>query len=140
MKRAHVYTPSKLLPGEGHFLRQHGFTRWMSADLIQTATDVLKNLRLVAIYAECSPDNSQHRYLLWHPPEGCGIEIRSGRTKAQFDQYDNDNLERGWLLLSLHINERDLYSAVWISPEHLKTASRFLASYGITPASQMLVT
>jgi hypothetical protein len=71
---------------------------------------------------------------------GCECEVHSGCTPAQFEEFDRGYLERGWLLLSLHISEGDLYSAVWITQEHVKIAGRFLASYGITPASQMLVT
>jgi hypothetical protein len=128
-----VYTPSRLLPGETELLRRHSFTRWMSRDLLQPASDFLKHLRLLAIYAECSPA-SEHRYLLWHPPEGCGFEIRSGRTREQFEAYDHANVERSWALLSLHINECDLHSAVWVSANHEETARKVLAAYGITPA------
>ncbi len=88
------YTPSKLLPGEGEFLRHHGFTRWMSRDLLQPASDFLKNLRLLAIYVECSSEDL-HRYLCWHPPKGCAFEIRSGRTLEQFEEFDRGNLARG---------------------------------------------
>jgi len=129
----YTYTPSKLLPGEGELLRQHAFTRWMSRDLLQPATDFLKNLGLVAIYAECSSENL-HRYLCWHPPEGWGCEIRSGRTLDQFEEFDSGNRARGWPLLSLHITEGNVYSAVWISPNHYETAQKVLAGYGITPA------
>jgi hypothetical protein len=129
------YTPSKMLPGEGELLRQHGFTRWMSFDLLQPATDFLKNLGLLAIYAECSLDN-QHRYLCWHPPEGWGCEIRSGRLLEQFEKFDEGNLQRGWPLLSLHVNESSIYSAVWVSPNIHETAKRVLAQYGITPANR----
>jgi len=133
-----TYNPSKMLPGEGELLRRHAFTRWMSRDLLQPASDFLRNLRLLALYAECSPENG-HRYLLWHPPEGCGFEVRSGRTLAQFEEYDRGNLARGWVLLSLHINECDIYSAVWISPEHVETAKQVLAGYGITVAARTLL-
>jgi hypothetical protein len=130
------YAPSKLLPGEGEILRQHGFTRWMSRDLLQPAGDFLKNLRLLAIYAECSSENL-HRYLCWHPPEGCASEIRSGRALEQFEEFDSGNRARGWPLLSLHVNERGIYSAVWISPNHYETAQKVLAGHGITPANRM---
>jgi hypothetical protein len=133
----YIYTPSKLLPGEDELFRQHGFTRWMSRDLLQPATDFLKNLGLLAIYAECSSENL-HRYLCWHPPEGWGCEIRSGRTLDQFEGFDSGNRARGWPLLSLHVNECDIYSAVWISPNHYETAKKVLARYGITPASREL--
>jgi len=133
----YTYTPSKLLPGEGEFLRQHSFTRWMSPDLLQAAGDFLKNIGLLAIYAECSPENL-HRYLCWHPPENWGCEIRSGRTLDQFETFDSGNLARGWPLLSLHVNERGIYSAVWISPNHYETAKRILTCHGITPAERTL--
>jgi len=138
MKTNYTYTPSRLLPGETELLRQHSFTRWMSRDLLQAAGDFLKNLRLLAIYAECSPDGG-HRYLLWHPPEGCFFEIRSGRTLEQFEEYDRANIARGWPLLSLHINERDIHSAVWVSANHIETAQKVLAAYGITPASRTVL-
>jgi len=38
--------------------------------------------------------------------------------------------------LSLHINERDIYSAVWISPNCYEVAKTYLAFYGISPASR----
>jgi hypothetical protein len=131
----YTYTPSKLLPGEGEFLRQRGFTRWMSRDLLQPASDFLKNLGLLAIYAECSSENL-HRYLCWHPPEGWGCEIRSGRTLEQFETFDSGNLSRGWPLLSLHVNERGIYSAVWLAPNHIEMAQKVMAAHGITPASR----
>ena len=130
-----TYTPSKLLSGDTELLRRHSFTRWMSRDLLQPANDFLKNLRLLAIYAETSSDHL-HRYLCWHPPQGCAFEVRSGRTFEQFEAFDHTNIARGWALLSLHISECDIYSAVWIGPEHLETAQKVLAAYGITPAGR----
>ena len=132
------YVASRLSLGETEMLRRHSFTRWMSRDLLQAASDFLRNLRLLAIYAECSSENL-HRYLCWHPPVGCAFEVRSGRTYEQFEEFDRRNLERGWLLLSLHVNECDLYSAVWISPEHFERATTFLAEHGISPASRTAV-
>jgi hypothetical protein len=129
------YLPSRLLVGETELLRRHSFTRWMSRDLLTPASDFLRNLRLLALYAECSSEGL-HRYLCWHPPEGSGFEVRSGRTLEKFEQLDRGNQERGWPLLSLHINECDLYSAVWISPGHYETAKQLLAVYGITPAQR----
>lgn len=131
----YTYTPSKLLLGETELLRQHSFTRWMSRDLLQPASDFLFNLRLPAIYAECSSEGL-HRYICWHPPEGCAIELRSGRTLEQFEKFDHGNVARNWPLLSLHINECHIYSAGWIEPAHYETAKKVLASYGITPASR----
>ena len=129
------YTPSKLLPGEGEFRRGHAFTRWMSRDLRQAAVDFLRHLCLLPIYGECSPED-MHRYLCWHPPIDGLCEVRTGRAREQFEKYDQGNLARGWPLLSLHINERAIFSAVWISPDHYETAKAVLASYGITPASR----
>jgi hypothetical protein len=129
------YKPSELLPGEGEFLRERSFTRWMSRDLLQTASDFLKNIGLLALYAETSPDD-KHRYLCWHPPEGWGSEIRSGRTREQFLEFDRTNQARGWPLLSLHINERQIYSAIWISPQHYELAKHVLAHHGIKPAAR----
>jgi hypothetical protein len=129
------YVPSRLLTGETELLRRHSFTRWMSRDLLQPASEFLRNLRLLALYAECSSEGL-HRYLCWHPPEGCAFEVRSGRTLEQFEQFDRANQERGWPLLSLHLNECDLYSAVWISAAHYEIARKLLGAYGITPASR----
>ena len=132
----HTYTASKLLPGEGEFLRAHGFTRWMSADLLQPASEFLRNLHLLPLYAECSPEKL-YRYLCWHPPQGALFEVRLGRTLGQFEEFDRGNIERGWPLLSLHVNESDVYSAVWISANHFETAKKLLTVYGITPASRV---
>jgi len=107
----------------------------MSYDLLQAATDFCKNLGLVAIYTECSREHLT-RYLFWRPPEGARVEIRSGRTEEQFRAFEQANLAKGWRLLSLHINENEIYSAVWISPEHYETAVAMLAVYGITPAQR----
>jgi len=131
----YTYTPSKLVSGDIEFLRQHAFTRWMSADLLQPASEFLRNLHLLPLYAECSSENL-YRYLCWHPPQGALFEVRSGRTLGQFEEFDRGNIERGWPLLSLHINESDVYSAVWISANHHETAKKVLAIYGITPASR----
>ena len=128
------YTPSRLSP-EGQFLREHGFTRWMSRDLLQPASDFLANLRLVAIYAETSADGSC-RYLPWQPPEKCRFEVRSGRTRKQFEGFDRANMARGWPLLMLHVNEKDIRSAVWLDPESFGVACKILAIYGIAPAER----
>jgi hypothetical protein len=127
------YTPSCLLPGDPAILRELTFTRWMSRDLLQAASDFLRNLHLIALYAETSPEGLC-RYLCWHPPKGCAFEVHSGRTREQFEQFDQGNIARGWALLTLHVNESDIYSAVWISPAHLETATAMLARYGISPA------
>jgi len=139
MKTPYIFIPSELAAGETEFLRQHGFTKWMSADLLQMATDFLKKLGLMPVYAEYSSDK-KHRYLLWQAPANFACEVRSGRTVEQFIGYDNGNIDRGWKLLSLQINPDGFYSAVWVPDEHVKAAQRFLNGYGITPASRMLKT
>ena len=129
------YLPSRTLQGETERIRQHSFTRWMSRDLTQAAVDFCRNLGLHSIYSECSPDRLT-RYLFWKPPEGMRFEIRSGRTFEQFQAFDLANEERGWLLLTLHINECDIYSAVWISPDGYEAATAMLGFYGVTPAQR----
>ena len=59
-------------------------------------------------------------------PQGAMIEVRSGRTKAQFEEFDRVNHERNLPLLSLHLNESEIYSAVWISRDHFETAKAVL--------------
>ena len=135
METPTTYRPSRTLSGDTERIRQHSFTRWMSRDLLQAATDFCKNIGLVSIYSECSPDGLT-RYLFWRTPPGARVEIRSGRTEEQFKMLDQANSARKWPLLSLHINESDLYSAVWISAEHYETACSVLAVYGITPAQR----
>ena len=130
-----IYTPSRLLTGATEMLRQHSVTRWMSKDLTQAAGDFCRNLGLMPIYCECSPDHLT-RYLFWRLPQGAQIEVRSARTKEQFEQYDRAARARNWPLLSLHINESDIYSAVWISLDHFETAKAFLAAHGITCAER----
>jgi hypothetical protein len=132
-----TYTASNLLPGAGEILRERSFTRWMSPDLRQSCVEFVKTVGLLPIYTECSPENLG-RYLFWHPPEDCRFEIRSGRTYEQFEAYDAANISHGFPLLSLHINENKIYSAVWISGNHEQTAKQVLASYGITPAGRTL--
>jgi hypothetical protein len=131
MKSPITYIPSKLLTGETELLRQHSFTRWMSRDLAQAAVDFCKNLRLFVAYAETSPDNLT-RYLFWQLPQDALTEVRSGRPREKFEEFDLANKTRNSRLLSLHINEKDLYSAVWISPEHFEVAKAFLKAHGIT--------
>ncbi len=135
METPTTYDPSRTLSGDTERIRQHSFTCWMSRDLLQAATDFCKNIGLVSIYSECSPDGLT-RYLFWKTPPGARVEIRSGRTQEQFKEFDQANIGRKWPLLSLHINECDLYSAVWISPEHYETACSILAFYGVTPAQR----
>ncbi len=130
-----TYVPSKLLPGPMEPLRQQSFTRWMSCDLRQAAVDFCRNIGLLPVYTECSPDH-QTRYLFWKPPQGACLEVRSGRIKEKFEELDRVNRARDWRLLSLHINESDVYSAVWIAPDHFETAKAFLAAHGITGAER----
>jgi hypothetical protein len=130
-----TYTPSETLAGETERIREHSFTRWMSRELLQAAADFCKNIGLVPIYAECSGDESM-RYLFWRPPPGALVEVRSGRAIEQFKRLDEANAEKGRTLLSLHVNERDMYSAVWVSSGHYDTATAMLAVYGITPAQR----
>jgi hypothetical protein len=135
MKTTHKYITSKLLAGDSELLRQQTFTRWMSRDLMQAAGDFCRNLGLVPIYCECSPDHLT-RYLFWRVPQGALFEVRSGRTKGRFEEFDCVNRERNYRLLSLHVNETDIYSAVWISSDHFETARNFLAAHGITVAER----
>lgn len=127
------HTPSQVLAGETERLRHHSFTRWMSRDLLQVATDFLRNIGMVPIYAEHATDGTG-RYLLWSPPPDAYFEVRSGRTEEQFQQFDAANVQRGWPLLSLHVNRSGLHSAVWTSQAHEETAVAVLAAYGITRA------
>ena len=128
---------SELLNGDAGRLRDRAFTRWMSGDLRQAATDFCGNIGLHAIYCECSPD-SLTRYLFWNTPCEAQFEVRSGRTRVQFEAFDTANNVRRLSLLSLHVTEGGIYSAVWISADHFETASAVLASYGITPARRLL--
>ena len=48
--------------------------------------------------------------------------MRSARSKEWFAEHDATNRERKMPLLSLHINDSDVYSAVWISEDHFKAA------------------
>ncbi len=133
MNSSTSFTASKILGGESELIRQHSFTRWMSRDLMQAAGDFCRNLGLIPIYCECSPDHLT-RYIFWRPPQGAGFDVRSGRAKDKFEELDKANRERSWKLLSLHVNEADVYSAVWISPDHYETAKAFLLAHGITAA------
>lgn len=133
-----VYLPSRLLPGETEMIRKHSFTRWMSSDLLQASTDFCRNIGLVSIYSECSSER-QFRCLLWRPPQETVFEIRSGRSRRQFEEFDQRNREKGRPLLTLHLNELDIYSAVWISAAHHEPAAKFLAAHGILPAERKTV-
>jgi hypothetical protein len=135
MKTPATYVPSKLLAGEIEVIRQHSLTRWMSRDLTQAAVDFCRNLGLVPAYCETSPDHLT-RYLFWRLPQGAAIEVRSGRSKDKFEEYDRANGERNSRLLSLHVNESDIYSAVWISADYFETAKAVLVAHGITCAER----
>jgi hypothetical protein len=130
-----TYIPSRTLPGNTELIREHSFTRWLSRDLLQAATDFCKNIGLVSLYSEYSRDGAT-RYLLWKPPQGAFFEVRSGRKLEQFKAFDLANIERGWPLLSLHVSEDAIYSGVWISPDCYETAKSMLALHGITPAER----
>lgn len=130
------YNASKLLTGNFELLRQHSFTRWMSRDLMQAAVDFCPNLGLVPIYCECSTEHLT-RYVFWRAPKGALIEVRSGRRREEFEQFDRINQERNLKLLALHINESDIYSAVWVSADHHLTATAFLLALGITAAERL---
>jgi hypothetical protein len=133
MKAPSNYTQSKLLNGKTEALREQGFTRWMPRDLTQAAVEFCRYIGLLPVYSECSSEHLT-RYLFWQPPQGAMVEVRSGRTRDQFEEFDRVNRTRNMQLLSLHINESNIYSAVWFSTNHLKTAKTFLKTYGITPA------
>ena len=135
MKTSATYVPSKLLAGEIEVFRQHSFTRWLSRDLMQAAVDFCRNLGLVPAYCECSPDHLT-RYLFWRLPQGAAIEVRSGRSKEKFEEHDRANQARNLRLLSLHINESDIYSAVWISADYFEIAKAILVAHGITCAER----
>jgi hypothetical protein len=128
------YVPSELRSGDTESVRQRAFTRWMSRDLLQAATDFCKNIGHVAAYCESSKDTT--RYLFWQMPPGACCEVRSGRTKEKFEDFDRMNRQRGWRLLSLHVSDQELYSAVWISAQHYEAGVAFLRLFGISPAEQ----
>ena len=129
------YTPSRLLNGDAGLLREHALTNWMSRDLLQATTDFAKNIGLLALYTETDKEG-RGRYLFWHAPEGWGCEIRSGRTLEQFTEFDRRNVERGWPLLTLHVNEAGIHSAVWLAPNHRQLAIKILSGYGVLPAEK----
>ena len=66
------------------------------------------------VYCECSPDHLT-RYLFWKLPAEALMEVRSGRTREKFEEFDRANRDKNRRLLSLHVNDGDVYSAVWIS-------------------------
>jgi hypothetical protein len=130
-----TYTASTLLPGEPERLRQHSFTRWIPRDQLQATTETCGKAGLVSIYTEAGPDQ-RFRSIFWAPAQGARVEIRSGRSEAQFREFDEANVQKDRRLLSLHISADGLHSATWISPESSETAVAILAVYGITPAGR----
>jgi hypothetical protein len=129
------YTPSVSLDGEFVDVRERAFTRWMSRDLMQASIGFCKNIGLTSIYAEVSPEGAT-RHLFWHPPVGAAFEVRSGRSFEQFTAFDTANASRGMALLSLHLNPNAVYSAVWISSDHLDAGKSTLERFGIKPAER----
>jgi hypothetical protein len=127
------YIPSRLLGGEAEELRRGSFTRWMSRDLTQAAADFCRSLGLYPAYCECSTEHLT-RYVFWRPPSGAAIEVRTGRARDKFEELDRVNRERDWRLLTLHVNESGVHSAVWISKDQFGAAKAFLAAHGIAPA------
>jgi len=128
------YTPSLLSTGDdAALLRENAFTKWMSRDLRQTAVDFFKNIGLLPLYAEMNAEGLT-RYLCWRAPKDWGCEVRSGRDLEQFAKFDQGNVARGWPLLTLHVNESGMYSAVWLAPNNLELALKVMAAYGITAA------
>jgi hypothetical protein len=124
--------PSRLANGDFESARQSAFTRWMAPGLQQAAIDFSRNIGLLPIYSETSRDGA--RYLFWHLPAGATCEVRSGRKKEPFLQFDRANREHGRCLVSLHTSVDGLYSAVWISTGHQSAAVEFLSRFGIAPA------
>jgi hypothetical protein len=138
MNSLFVYVPSEHSPGEVEALRNQNFTRWMSKDLAQAATDFCRNLGLYPLYCECSPEQLT-RYLFWRLPQGAMLEARSGRTKEKFEIFDRANQDRKWPLLTLQV-VGDIHSAVWISADHYEAAVQALRFYGIAPAQRKRAT
>jgi REP element-mobilizing transposase RayT len=95
MKTSNTYIPSKLLTGDCELLRQNALTRWMSRDLMQAAGDFCRNLGWFPCYCECSPDHLA-RYLFWRLPQGACTEVRSGRTRDKFEEFEKSNRDKGW--------------------------------------------
>jgi len=106
METTITYIASQILPGDTERIRRHTFTRWMSQDLAQATVDFCKNIGLVSIYSETSPEN-RVRFILWKPPEEGRVEIRPGHPEKKFREMDQVNIKRGWPLLALHINEKN---------------------------------
>jgi len=126
-----IYIPSAL--SEGHVLRDHCFTRWISPTRLK---ETVNALGLLPIYAEHN-DEHQSRYILWRPPEGMSYEARSSRKEPAFTGIDQANIENQ-PIISLHINGQGFYSGVWVSRKHYDVAVSVMAAYGISPASRVV--
>ena len=135
METASEFRPSRLLDGDFETARQSAFTSWMAPGLMQAAVDFSRNIGLLPIYAETSGQGT--RYLFWHSPAGTLCEVRSGRMKKAFMEFDHKNRDQGRRLISLHVGSDQRYSAVWISAEHHASAVQFLSRFGISSAEYL---
>jgi hypothetical protein len=135
METTSEFRPSRLLDGDFEIARQSAFTSWMAPGLMQAAVDFSRNIGLLPIYAETSVQGT--RYLFWHSPAGTLCEVRSGRAKKVFLQFDQKNRDQGRRLISLHVGFDQRYSGVWISAEHHTSAVQFLSRFGISPAEYL---
>jgi hypothetical protein len=64
------------------------------------------------------------------------FEVRSGRTETEFRAHDEVAATQGLQLLSLHLSADDIYSAVWVSADHIEIATAVLHHYGLTRAQR----
>jgi len=129
------YTPTRILPGDTGLLREHSFTAWLPLEHLQAAGDFGLTIGLLPLYAE-HLDRDTGRYLFWSPPAQMEFEVRSGRTESEFRGYDEANATKGLPLLSLHVLADGIYSAVWVSSDHIETADAVLHHYGLTRAQR----
>ncbi|MEO6846327.1 MAG: hypothetical protein ABI443_03145 [Chthoniobacterales bacterium] len=125
--------PSKLQNGDSESLRERSFCRWVSRDLFQAIVDFSKSTGLHSLYVEASQEKGR-RAIFWNPPASATYEVRSARTREQFEEIHKRSCGSGRKLLSLHVSSENIYSAVWISIEHYDTAARHLDVFGIAPA------
>ncbi len=129
------YQPSALQDGSYAALRERLFTPWMDVPQLQDATERMAELGMLAIYSEFLPD-SGFREIYWRPQVPVFFEVRSGRTRTEFLQYQQTNVERGWKLLTLHISgPGDFFSAVWLDDAGHQDARPVLEGLGIGLAS-----
>lgn len=129
------FRPSRLADGDFAAARESAFTRWMSAELRQAAVDFSRNLGLLPLYAETSERGT--RYLFWQAPAGARCEVRSGRTREVFLEFDRTNRAAGRRLISLHVGPGQQHSAVWLSAEHGAAAAAHLRRFGIESADMI---